>query len=1017
MLRGRTIGGVFLLMAIVAWGASAEVTFVDQGLAAGYLNPGDVGIVVQKIRVTNTSGQPVLFDVITVRNRGTATHQEIIRIELWDGGAQIGSVDDPIGLSTGGVAIPVDYTLPAGAAVDISVLVNVADVTKIAGGETVMFEVQFHYFVGTTAYTSSWIADGETEEIVKAGFDQVQETVLPAGNYNPGDGAGNPVQQVTFTDDDANNSDIQVNSITVRNLGTASETSEIQALTVTVVYNGIFYKHTPADLTGWKDGGIEIPSGAFEETSATAWDGWIDDDGSIEILVEIKVASAPTDGSTVQTEIVIELTEQGQVFTQISQAPTVQTIRNAGAENIEEQSTAPASGVLNPGEILTQTIVVRDDDVNGEVPTVTGIWIRNLGTAGDAEIAKITVKAEGAIVGAFLPGDFAGFASPGGVWLDVNRPLSGDDGSLTIQILYQIDEDITPGHTLQPRVKVKSEEPAGTGPYETASVDFPAIVELRNAGFEYAEDIAQDAATVYTGQRFVAQKIRLDDQDENDDGVTINPVVVRNLGTAQASDITRIEVRNANGDLLGETTDVAGFDTGGVTISTLQNNSVADDGQMELWIWITLAVPPQDQEATVRGRTIQLETTVHHLENGATYAATVASEAVFTIDINHRPVVDFSWTPVEPTWEDEITFIPDVTDPDGDAIVWSRWDFGDGTDPIVRDGPPETVTHTYPDGGTFTVTLTVRDARGVEGSAAKEIAVQERPNQPPQADFSWDPPEPGVGQDITFTPQATDPDGDEIVWARWDFGDGTVLELEAPDYDPTAPVTHSYGAAGTYTVTLVVRDARGAESQPVTHDIVVMNRPPLITALTYSPPEPVAGQEVEFSVTAQDPDRDPITDWEWDFDGDGNVDSTDTPPVTHTYAREGVYTVRVRARDAGGSGQWSDWYEEVIYVRRPGGPAVGAYVERNPVSDRATIVYFLPAGTSEARLLIFDLMGRLVFETQLNLGANAYTWDLRSAAGVDVPSGLYFFVITGQDVDGRAVRSAVGRILVVRRGG
>jgi|Deesub1362B_J571_1020462.scaffolds.fasta_scaffold00526_14 PKD repeat protein len=987
------MGGVFLLLAVLAWGASAEVTFVDQGFAAGYLNPGDDGIVVQKVRVTNTSGQAVLFDVITVRNTGTATHQEITRIELWDGGAQIGFVDGPIGLSTGGVAIPVTYTLPAGATVDISVAVDVADVSQIEGGETLALQVQFHYFVGTTAHTSAWIADGETEEIRKPGFEEITETALPAGNYNPGDGAGSPVQQVTFTDNDANGSAVNVTQIEVRNLGTATD-SDVGQLRVTVRDGGVDYTAVKNDLTNWNDGGVVFTPADL------GWDGVVDDDAAITITVEITVSAAPLDGRTVLTEVTVELTEQAQGNAQVSQAPTTQIIRNAGVEEIEEQSTPPTSGVLNPGEILTQTIVVRDDDVNGNNPTITRIWVQNQGTAGDAEIQSITVKVDGATVNTFNA--FAGFSTTG-VWLDIADQQVADDGEVIVQLLYRIG-NVNPGGTLLPKAKIETEEPPGTGPYETAEVVFPSAVELRTPGFEYVEDVPQDSGTVFTGQRFVAQVIRLDDQDENDDGVSINPVVIKNLGTARASDITRIEVRNANGDLLGETTDVAGFDTGGVTISTLTNNVVADDGAVELWIWVTLAVPPtQEAEEDVRGRTVQVETTVYHLEGGTTYQPTVTSGATFTIDINHPPVVDFSWVPPQPTWEDEITFTPSVTDPDDDAIVWSQWDFGDGTDPIVRDGPPEVVTHTYPDGGTFTVTLTVRDARGVEGSAAKDIAVQGPPNQPPQVDFTW---VQGADLEVTFTPQVNDPDGDAIASFRWDFGDGTVLEGDgAPQ-----PITHTYANTGNYLVTLTVTDARGAENS-VTKTVTVANRPPTITALAYDPDEPLAGQAVTFTVTAQDPDGDPITDWEWDF-GDGTT-SVQAPPVVHTYGSEGVYIVRVRARDAGGSGQWSEWYEEAIYVRRPGGPEVGAYVERNPVSDRATIVYFLPEGATDVRLRIFDLLGRLVFETQLNPGGNTYSWNLQDSVGVDVPNGLYFFIITGE-VDGRAVRSDVVRILVVR---
>ncbi len=997
----KIVGGVFLVICCFVSAALAEVSFNDLGYGAGYLDPGDQGIVVQKIRVSNTSSQAALFDVITVRNTGTATHKEVIRIELRDGGALIGSVDDPIGLSSGGVAIPVDYTLPAGATVEIKVLVGVADVTQINGGETLILEVRFHYFVGTTAYTSSWIADGETEQIVKAGFDEIQETVLPAGNYDPGDGNGNPVQVVTFTDNDANGSSIRVNEIRVRNLGTGVAVDDIAAVKVMVRYEGVDYEETKVPNADFNDGGLAF----YPATEFGAWDGDVADDAAIEITVEIQVAGDPTDGRTVQTEIILELVEQqpggDQGFIQTSQAPTVQIIRNAGVEEMEERSTPPSSGVLNPGEILTQTIVVRDADVNANQPKITRIWGQNQGSAGDGEIADIKVKVNGAVINSF--NTFSGFATSG-VWLDITDQQLDDDGELTLQILYRIG-NITPGHTLQPRVKIESYEPAGTGPYETSTVDFPTVVELRPAGFEYAEDVALDSATVYTGQRFCAQKIRLQDKDENDDGVSINPVVVRNTGTAQASDITKIEIRDADGNLLGETTDVAGFDSGGVAISTVQNNVVADDDTIELWVWVTVAGP---ETANVED-TICLETTVYHLEDGATHEVTVASGATFTIALNHRPVVGFSWSPSEPTWEDEITFTPTVSDPDGDVIVWSQWDFGDGSDPVVRDGPPESVTHTYPNGGTFTVTLTVRDARGLTGSKEKEIHVRERPNQPPHVDFNWTPANPGVGQEVTFNPTVSDPDGDEIATYSWDFGDGSnPLEGEGAP----GPVTHAYDAPGDYRVTLTVTDARGAENS-ATKTVTVINRPPRITSLSNEPLEPEVDQEVTFSATASDPEGDEITDWQWDFDGDGAVDSTQAPPVTYTYERDGIYTVKVRAKDAG-SESWGEWYQKTIYVRPKGGPEVGLYVLRNPARTQATLRIFLPQGATNAVLYIYDLLGHLILQREVSGGE--FRWDLTDENDVLVPSGLYFALVVAEK-DGKPIRSRIGRILVIRQGG
>jgi len=214
-MRRKTYLVLAMVLAVGGYAALGAVSFTDQNLDAGYLNPGDVGIAVQQIVVQGDSTKQAHFDAITVRNLGTATSDQITRIEIWDGGVQIGAVDNPIGLATGGVTIPVNYTLAAGATATIEVRVNVADAASVAGGETLILEVRFHYFLGATAYTSAWIADGKTEEIKRAGFEEIEETTLAAGNYNPGDLISDPpehpVQRVTFTDTDANNAPIQVN--------------------------------------------------------------------------------------------------------------------------------------------------------------------------------------------------------------------------------------------------------------------------------------------------------------------------------------------------------------------------------------------------------------------------------------------------------------------------------------------------------------------------------------------------------------------------------------------------------------------------------------------------------------------------------------------------------------------------------------------------------------------------------------------------------------------------------------
>ncbi|MES3628933.1 MAG: family 16 glycosylhydrolase [Longimonas sp.] len=73
-------------------------------------------------------------------------------------------------------------------------------------------------------------------------------------------------------------------------------------------------------------------------------------------------------------------------------------------------------------------------------------------------------------------------------------------------------------------------------------------------------------------------------------------------------------------------------------------------------------------------------------------------------------------------------------------------------------------------------------------------------NTPPTARFTFEPNSPTVGEAVNFTDESTD---DGMIIARdWDFGDGATGAGETP--------THTYTAAGEYSVVLTVTDDEGA---------------------------------------------------------------------------------------------------------------------------------------------------------------------------------------------------------------
>ena len=163
---------------------------------------------------------------------------------------------------------------------------------------------------------------------------------------------------------------------------------------------------------------------------------------------------------------------------------------------------------------------------------------------------------------------------------------------------------------------------------------------------------------------------------------------------------------------------------------------------------------------------------------------------------NEAPTASFTTNVTTPEPGESVTFdASGSADSDGPVSSYS-WDFGDGAT-----ATGETVTHSYSSAGDYTVTLTVTDDAGGTDSASTTVSVSGG-NAAPDASFTVSPSSPSPGSSATFdAADSSDSDG-SITGYEWDLGDGTTATGQS--------VTHTYDAAGEYTVTLTVTDDAGA---------------------------------------------------------------------------------------------------------------------------------------------------------------------------------------------------------------
>ncbi len=301
---------------------------------------------------------------------------------------------------------------------------------------------------------------------------------------------------------------------------------------------------------------------------------------------------------------------------------------------------------------------------------------------------------------------------------------------------------------------------------------------------------------------------------------------------------------------------------------------------------------------------------VHVYQEAGTYtvgllvATNVRSDSEFktgfiTVSPKLGPDAEFSGTPTSGGKPLTVQFTDQSNPGTGTISSWS-WSFGDGGTSTSKDP-----SHAYQSDGVYDVSLTVQTSAGSNTETKSGyIAVSSGPT----AGFTGAPQSGLKPLAVQFTDQSI-PGTSAITFRAWSFGDGETSTSQNP--------SHTYAAAGSYSVSLTVTTADGTDAEEKPGYIVVSDPVLPTAAFSGSPRTGITPLAVQFTDQST-PGSFPITSWSWSF-GDGGASTSQNP--SHTYSAAGSYAVTLTVTTSAGSD--SDTKAEYVVVSDPVLPTAG----------------------------------------------------------------------------------------------
>ena len=547
-------------------------------------------------------------------------------------------------------------------------------------------------------------------------------------------------------------------------------------------------------------------------------------------------------------------------------------------------------GGPSPGREYNVTLVVTDSD-GGTAQSTLSVYILNRAPEAYAEGAEVNTKTDLTMSGS-LSDDLDGHIAQWSWVLHNGTTLTGS----VVTVRY--DDEGTYNVTLT----VTDDDGA------TASVTVYNVV-LNQAPFV---DVKANRTIVGQGE-----PIRFDGSRSHDvDGSIVNYTWIFGDGETGSGKVVD-HAFDQNGSY--NVTLVASDDDGAVSfkgVKVIVGNSPpvaiidADLAHVRTWENVTLnASTSFDIDGNIAtymwdfgdGASVKGVNVTYNWSDDGTYTVTLvvtdtagaSGSSTISIIVDNRPPFA-AFVDLEVLTNESAAFDGSMCyDLDGYIADW-RWDCGGGAVLTTMEA-----SHSWSAPGTYVVTLTVKDDDGAGASAAFNVTVA---NRPPQAHATASPLEATRSSPVAFNGSGSyDPDGTVVNWT-WNFGDGTRA------YGPV--VVHTFTSYGSYLAILIVRDDRGSvNSTGVT--ITVRNQPP-DAAIDLAPESALTGVAFTFNGSSSTDPENQALEYQWSF-GDGQT--TTGAVVTHSYADDGWYVVRLTVVDQDGASSFTD--AVVTVLNRP----------------------------------------------------------------------------------------------------